>query len=271
MKAKDNESGVIIVEASIVVPLFIFLVITFLSLVDMCILQTRMTIALNNAAKEISQYSYLYMLTGLNDEQKKIYESSEGVRTSIDDTLTGLQSITNEWISVGDDARKFTDSQANFDDLQENIKSIKNDTTNSVDTTKKEAQKIYNEWMKQFSNPQEFITGVISLAGNEAAEELKTLIAELLGKAFMSKNLKAYPNDTAEAYLAREHIVPNNGSYLDGLDFSGTKLFANGQTDRVQLVCTYEVKVIQLLNIDFTFKFQKTAITRAWGTGISTK
>ena len=111
----------------------------------------------------------------------------------------------------------------------------------------------------------------MSLAGNEASEEVKTLIAELLGKAFMSKNLKTYAGDTAEAYLAREHIVPKDGSYINGLDFSGTKLFANGETDRVQLVCTYEVKVIQLLNIDFTFKFQKTAITRAWGKGVSSK
>ena len=93
MKKRDKESGVIIVEASIVVPMFIFLILTFLSLVDMCILQTRMTIALNTVAKEISQYSYLYMLTGLNDEQKKIYENSEGLRTSIDDTLTGLKLI----------------------------------------------------------------------------------------------------------------------------------------------------------------------------------
>ena len=106
MKKKDNENGVIIVEASIIVPLFIFFVITFLSLIDICMLQMRINIALNTAAKDISQYSYLYMMTGLNEEQEKLYNGSEGVRVSMDNTLQGLQTMTNSWIPAGDGARE---------------------------------------------------------------------------------------------------------------------------------------------------------------------
>ncbi len=271
MKKKDNENGVIIVEASIVVPLFIFFVITFLSLIDICMLQMRINIALNTAAKDISQYSYLYMMTGLNEEQEKLYNGSEGVRVSMNNTLQGLQTMTNSWIPAGDGARDLTEYQGDFNEYLQKIENVDKSTNQAVTCTKEEAQKIYKDWSAQLSDPQAFMTGVISLAGNELSEKAKSILAEMMGKAFMSKNLRSSDTDTAEQYLARQHVVPAEGSYINGLDFSGTKLFANGQTDRVQLVCTYEVEVIKLLNISYKFKFQTTAITRAWGKGISSK
>ena len=44
---------------------------------------------------------------------------------------------------------------------------------------------------------------------------------------------------------------------------------ANGTSDQIQLVVTYDVEVIKLLNIDFTFTFRQCAKTTAWGNGIS--
>lgn len=56
---------------------------------------------------------------------------------------------------------------------------------------------------------------------------------------------------------------------MDGLDFDYTTLMAYGDSNEIQLVVTYEVEVVKLLNVDFKFKFQQCAKTSAWGNGIS--
>lgn len=59
MKRK-REKGAIVIEATISLTVFIFAILTILSLVDIAYVQAKMSVALNSAAKEISQYSYLY-------------------------------------------------------------------------------------------------------------------------------------------------------------------------------------------------------------------
>ena len=44
---------------------------------------------------------------------------------------------------------------------------------------------------------------------------------------------------------------------------------AYGTSDAIQLVVTYEVEAVKLLNIDYKFKFRQCAKTKAWGNGIS--
>ena len=86
-----------------------------------------------------------------------------------------------------------------------------------------------------------------------------------MAKAFMSKNLKAFAGDDPDAFLRRLHVVDG----MDGLDFRYTSLMAYGSSNVIQLVCTYEVRVMRLLNTDFTFTFRQTARTMAWGDGAS--
>ncbi len=66
-----DESGSVTVEATISLSAFMFAIVTILTIVNVCIVQARMSYALNTTAKEISQYSYLYSLTGLNDSQSQ--------------------------------------------------------------------------------------------------------------------------------------------------------------------------------------------------------
>ena len=56
---------------------------------------------------------------------------------------------------------------------------------------------------------------------------------------------------------------------MDGLDFDYTALMAYSTSNQIQLVVTYDVQVIKLLNIDYKFTFRQVAKTTAWGNGIS--
>ena len=58
-KKQKRERGAIIVEATISLTMFIFAMFTLYSLVNICYVQSKMSVAVNVAAKEMSQYAYL--------------------------------------------------------------------------------------------------------------------------------------------------------------------------------------------------------------------
>lgn len=72
-----SESGSVTVEATISLSAFMFAIVTILTIINICIVQARVSYAINTTAKEISQYSYLYALTGLNDSQAGLEEAGQ--------------------------------------------------------------------------------------------------------------------------------------------------------------------------------------------------
>ena len=67
----SSENGVVFIEATIALTAFMFFVVTLLSIVNVCYAQAKIGTALNETAKELSEYSYLYAVTGLNDLKRK--------------------------------------------------------------------------------------------------------------------------------------------------------------------------------------------------------
>lgn len=260
MEKIKEEKGAVITEAVICFPFFIFAVIMFVSLIDICMTQAKITTALNVAAKEISEYSYLYILTGANQGQSKLNENAETARSTINDTLDGMNKISSTLLN---DKNAIMSETIDTEELYNDINSIGN-TANDV----------FNKWKEELSDPKKFIKSVGAFIGNEAWEKGKMyLFGEVLGKAFMAKNLQNGGSsgnnfNKAEQFLKHSHIVPQDGSYLGGLDFNNTIVFSGGDNEVIQLVVTYEIHVVKLLNIDFNFKIQQSAITKAWGSGM---
>jgi len=96
-----KENGSVSIEATISLTAFMFLFITIYSLITVCRAQSKIAVAVNSVAKELSQYSYLYGLTGLNETQEKISKDNkeyvEGINSFITDVTNvynGLQTIT---------------------------------------------------------------------------------------------------------------------------------------------------------------------------------
>lgn len=92
---RDNERGAIVVEATISFTTFLFAIVIILSIVNMSLAQAKIGCALNSAAKDISQYSYIYSLTGLNAKQKAISDKADNTRKDIDEILSGTNSLLN--------------------------------------------------------------------------------------------------------------------------------------------------------------------------------
>lgn len=65
-KIKRHERGAVVAEATIALTAFVFAIYLIISVIDICYVQAKMGIALNSAAKEMSQYAYLYDTMGLD-------------------------------------------------------------------------------------------------------------------------------------------------------------------------------------------------------------
>lgn len=77
-KVKQRERGAVVAEATIALTAFVFAIYLILSIVDICYVQAKMGIALNSAAKEMSQYAYLYDAFGLDEHMAGTGEGKSG-------------------------------------------------------------------------------------------------------------------------------------------------------------------------------------------------
>lgn len=72
MRKMREQKGYITIEATIVLSIYIFAFMMIFSLIHICRAQMKISVAINNAAKEISEYSYLYGASGLSDSMHKV-------------------------------------------------------------------------------------------------------------------------------------------------------------------------------------------------------
>ena len=247
---ENRERGAVVVEAVISMTAFIFTMLIILSIADIAYTQSKMAVALNSAAKEISQYCFLYYKFQLDKANSALDEGTEGAQKTVEDTVAGLGQMMDSFGEAGSDFE-----EGKFDSA---VNSLMNGADSAHQTVSNLAGDIAED-------PKAFLIGMGKLAGREVTEAAKVYLGQIMAKAFMSKNLQSFAGDDPDAFLRRLHVVDG----MDGLDFQYTSLMAYGSSNEIQLVCTYQVKVVQLLNTDFTFTFRQTARTLAWGDGAS--
>ena len=249
---KDRERGAVIVEGIISLTTFMFAIFTILSIVNICYIQARMSNALNSAAKEISQYSFFYYKFGIDQLEAKVSQSEnvKNSRAMANETVDGIGALMDSLTSANNNLQS-----GNFDGL---VGDIQNGSTN-VDG-------LVDKWANAISeDPKGLIIGMSKMLGNELAQEGKALLCEVLAKAFMQKNLKAYPEDDPERFLHAYRVVDG----MKGLDFEYTTFLQDGVSNEIQIVVTYDVRVLEFFNLDFDFTFRQCVKTTAWGRGIS--
>lgn len=248
---KDRrERGAVVVEATISMSTFIFAIIIILSIADIAYVQSKIAVALNSAAGEMSKYCYLYYRFQLDDANAKMAEGTEKAADTVEDTIKGLGQMMDSFGGAGSDF-----NEGNFASALEQLGA-------GTDTANKTVSGLVNTVAE---DPRGFLVGMGRLAGREVTEAAKVYLGQLLAKSFMAKNLRASTADDPDDFLRRLHVVDG----MDGLDFQYTSLMAYGSSNEIRLVCTYQVRVLRLLNFDFAFTFRQSAVTLAWGDGTS--
>ena len=260
-----DKRGSVTIEATISLSAFMFAIVTILGLVTICTAQAKIGVALNTTAKEISQYSYLYGLTGFNESTATLADAAGGTKQSINETVGNVNTIFNEIENLGN-----TGNNTNISDPSSVIDAW-DSISQSVHNGTESAGAIEEQIKDIAKDPKQFIFGIVKLLASEGLEEAKSrLVAAPLSKVMIQKHLKNEKNQSVEDYLKSLYIVPGSGgSYLDGLDFSKSTLFAYGSNE-IRLVVTYKVKIIPLLPIKTEYSFTQSAVTHGWLQGDKT-
>lgn len=240
-KYKENQQGAVVVETTLSLSFFIFMILTLLTFVNLCTAQAKIGVALNETAKEISQYTYLYSLSGLNDIQAQSVDDTADTRADADtivsnvaDTMQMLKGLAEGETSVEDTVDGVKESITSVDEIIDKIK-------NSDD-------------------PSEWFKNLLKVGANDAYEMLKGRLAGVLTQQLMKKHLVTEDGNSVDVYLKHLGVVDG----IDGLNCDNSALFVYGSDDII-LNCRYELKVIQLFNIDITFSVSQNAYTKVWG------
>ncbi len=250
----SNEKGLVTIEATLSLTFFMFFIVTILSVLNIIIAQVKIGIAIDATAKEISHYSYLYSLTGIGDSLKNVNDSTMTSKQLIDGTLSDIHSVYGEIQNLG------STEPSEFGDI--------NSILSAWDGISDDAESLANNIEAICKDPKDLLFGVAKmgvLKGMDVATS--RLIAAPLARVMVKKHLVTEKDANPENYLKSLRIIPDaRGSYLGGLDFKQSTIFANNSSE-IRIVVSYDVEVLPLLPIDFTFHFCQTAVTTAWGAG----
>ncbi|MBP3335347.1 MAG: hypothetical protein J6L61_04305 [Ruminiclostridium sp.] len=265
LKKLKTENGAVTIEATISLTAFMFTIVTLLTIINVCMVQAKIAVAINTTAKELSQYSYLYSLTGFNKSEQELAEAAKNDTKPIENVMSDINTVFNEIEKLGNTGKASADDISQICQEMDNVMGSANnikEAGSSLKTTMEEVAK----------DPKKLMFGIAKLAASESLDFAKSrLVAAPLSKALCKKHLKDKDGGDTEAYLKHLGVVPYGGSYIDGLDFSESLLFPYG-SNQIVVDVSYDVKVIALLPIDWKFHFKQQAITNGWlGGEVTTK
>lgn len=100
MHERESERGAIIIEAALSLTFFMFALLTIYSMFHVCLAQARISAALNATAKEISQYSYVYDLTGLNERQANLAANGGAAESILSDNLSEVDGLYDALMGI---------------------------------------------------------------------------------------------------------------------------------------------------------------------------
>lgn len=266
LKKLKSIKGAVTIEATISLTTFLFLFMMIYSLVTICRTQAIVQVAINSAAKELSQYSYLYSLTGLNKSEGTMAEAAAGTRGDINevagkvsDVFNGIQSLGNNNIttgkieSPGELGEEFQNISGTLGQIGDDAKGIQDKVTDMIG-----------------DDPTRLLFGMAKIMTSDIYEEVKSHAGEAIIRNMVKKNLKRSENDNEENFCRAMGIQPGSyfgqKSYFNGIDFSHSQLLPYGSSEIV-VVANYKMKLMQLLPIDIELHFTQTAVTTAWMQG----
>ena len=82
-RLRQDENGMMVVEAVISFMVFLFVVLAVISLINVYMVHNRIQFAVNSAAHEMSSYFYLYEAVGARAGSDQIYEDGAPKREKI--------------------------------------------------------------------------------------------------------------------------------------------------------------------------------------------
>ena len=236
---RKDESGYIVVETVGSFTLFVLLIASILSLVNIATLQARVHYALTQTAETLSMYSYTLEVTGVAGHLANLNRNANNVRVEADTF------------------------KSNFDDLMNAMQSFGNghfDPVGVVQVAKNTGGQV-GGWIKNTANdPKKTIGQILCVPLDDwrNAAAAKVLLTPMVER-YLSNG-----EQSGDAYLRSVNVVDG----MDGLTFDGSVIIdSNGD---VVIVARYDVEyTFGALPLPFrpVLNITQTVKTKAWLNG----
>lgn len=202
-----TEKGSITLEASIFLVIFIVFYLIMMDFIQIARAQVVLQYAANEAAREVSQYSYVLTKTGIVEKR----------------------------VSTSSQAAAFTaDAASLLDDIEE-VGNALSSGVGVAGAAQQAGQHVYDF----FSDPDALMNNIFSLIKTQGANMLSNMVIENIVEGIVEEQIENMSAKGADEYLKDMGI---DGG-LSGLDFSGSRWAnsSNGGMPELEVCVTYTI------------------------------
>lgn len=250
---RKGKSGTATVEAALILPMVMLAILAVLSIIRITGTYERMQHALNQVAEDMSQYSYLYAVSGLKGKHDALVDKTAQAKEELLEQQEAVNTFYQSLQSVAGDLGSFGNGntvQAFFDTL-----TGMDDVNSSFDGLSAQVESILEDPMGEAS--------LIGLALSDTLlSENKTALLGLIAKSMLKGRLSDDLNVPPRELEYRLRLTDG----LKDLDFSSSTFFNDKQT--IDLILEYTVKPMP----DFFFlpeiRLRNRACVLAWAWGV---
>lgn len=214
-KAKKRSAGSITLEATIFLTMFILFYVVMLDIIQIARAQLVLQYAVNEAAKEISVYSYVLTKGGITDKRAATSEQADAFKGKAGELIDGVLNVGA--VLQGQSEGSLTEVVGGLYETGEGL---------------------VNEYGE---NPEKLVEDGLSVVKQWAAGEVSAAAIGAIVKQRVEENVEAMSNKSADSYLKNLGVVGGTA----GLDYSESKWAANKSGNLVELeaVVVYSVKI----------------------------
>lgn len=254
--ARDKQGGIITVEASLILTIFIAAYMALLSMLNVYRAYTSIQNAIDQSAKQISEYSYIAKKLGVhNIGQTASNESGEFT----DKTKKMLNTIQVFFNASANGLENATDVSNNI--LDEGSQAYPEDIMAQMTNVGKSAQEIYDSGQAMytsvtdyFSDEKAIFNGILAVIKDGAYDAIKLAVAMPISRAVTNKYLSGFPS----GYF--ENLGVQGGK--NGINYWGSSFFLDMQS--IEISASYKIRIPLPFLDKFDFRLKNTASTRAW-------
>ena len=253
---KRNERGSFTLEAILALSIFMFAYIALASLSAVAKVESATQYAIDQVAKEISQYYYIVDRAGL----VKIDPDGAKPTEAVENAIGGVFDFVNTAKDIADQnsGNNLPNGIPDFSSALDSLDKVSNDVKSISDA----AQNMYTQLGPALSDPKGTISCLTAMLKSDIS---RTIVSRIIAQPLCRALTPKYIVSNGEADEALEKMGVIGG--LGGLDFGMSSFLADGRS--INVVVIYQLKVNGFGVFDRTLLIMQTASTAAWVTGTS--
>ena len=253
---RGRQRGFITVEASLILMIFITAYIALLSMLNVYRAYTGIQNAINQTAKQVSEYAYIAKKLGVHNIGKT---ASDNAGEFAEKTKKMLNTIQVFFEASANGLENATDVTSSI--LDEGSEQYPEDIISQMSSVGKSAQEIYDAGQAMhtsvtdyFSDEKAIFNGILAVIKDGAYDAVKLAVAMPISRTVTNKYLQGFP----EGYF--EKLGVQGGK--NGINYWGSSFFLDMQS--IEISATYKMRIPLPFVDKVNFTLKNTASTRAW-------